>query len=85
VTGDVLFVNRFMDVPAAQQAPGEGDCEFYAGEGYEELEIQGAYGSIAPNASVNWTVRWYLRPLADPSIASVGNAAIVTLVRDLVK
>lgn len=84
-SSSLLLVKRFMDVPVAQQAPGEGDCEFYAGNGYVELENQGAYGSLPANGSVSWTVRWYIRNLSDPSIATVGNAAIVTMVRDVIK
>jgi hypothetical protein len=81
----LLLVKRFMDVPVAELAPGEGDCEFYAGNGYVELENQGAYGSVAANGSLSWTVRWYLRNLSDPSIATVGNASLVSMVRDVIK
>ncbi|MGC4091488.1 MAG: DUF4380 domain-containing protein [Polyangiaceae bacterium] len=85
VSTDLLFVKKFPDVPVANQAPGEGDSEFYAGNGYEELEVQGPYQSLAAGASLTWTVRWYLRKLTDTSIATVGNAALATMVRDVVK
>jgi hypothetical protein len=85
VSGNLLFVKRYADVPAAQAAPGEADTEFYAGEGYVEIEPQGAYQNLQPGASLMWTVRWYVRQLADPSIADVGNAALVSMARDVIK
>lgn len=53
--------------------------------GYVEIEPQGAYEPLHPGASLMWTVRWYVRRLTDPSIATVGNAALAALVRDVVK
>lgn len=87
VSGDLLHVKRFKDIPAVQAAPGEADVEIYAGgsDGYVEVEPQGAYEPLQPGASLTWTVRWYVRRLVEPSIATVGSAALVTLVRDVVK
>jgi hypothetical protein len=85
VSGNLLFVKRFADVPAAMQAPGEGDSEFYAGPGYVEVEPQGAYQNLAAGATLSWTVRWYVRQLADASIATVGSTALATLARDVIK
>jgi hypothetical protein len=88
VDGDLLLVKSFGDTALAQAAPGEAEIEIYANAGhtYVEVENQGAYVSLAPGASATWTVRWILRKLdltATP--ASAGNAALLDLVRSLVK
>ena len=88
VDGDLLLVKSFADTPTSQAAPGEAEIEIYANAGhtYVEVENQGAYVSLAPGAATTWTVRWILRKLdlaATP--ASVGSAALVDLVRSLVK
>jgi hypothetical protein len=85
VSGNVLFVKKFADTPEAMLAPNEGDAEIYAGKGYVEIEPQGPYTTLPPGMSLTWTVRWYVRELADPSMATVGNAALVQLVRDVVE
>jgi hypothetical protein len=85
VEGALLFVKSYADVPAGGAAPGEADAELYAGAGYEELEPQGAYRRLQPGASLTWTVRWYVRGLPDPSMASVGNGALVALARSIVR
>jgi hypothetical protein len=85
VSGGVLFVKSYADVPAGGAAPGEADAELYAGAGYEEIEPQGAYRRLDPGASLTWTVRWHVRALPDPSMASVGNAGLVALARDTVR
>jgi hypothetical protein len=86
VTSDLLYIKRFPNITEAQMAPGEGEVAFYIGadDAYIELEPQGAHESIAPGASISWKVRWYVRRLSDPSIATQGNAALVTMVRDIV-
>ena len=88
VDGDLLLVKSFGDTSLAQAAPGEAEIEVYANADhtYVEVENQGAYGRLAPGASINWTVRWILRKLdlaATP--ASAGSAALLDLVRSLVK
>jgi hypothetical protein len=85
VSGGVLFVKSYPDVPAGEAAPGEADTELYAGAGYEEIEPQGAYQRLDPGASLTWTVRWYLRALPDPNIATAGNAGLVALARATVR
>jgi hypothetical protein len=87
VDGDLLLVKAFGNTPAAQAAPGEAEIELYtdAAHTYIEVENQGAYASLAPGASSQWTVRWFLRKL-DPSISvQVGSADLVSAVRMLVK
>jgi hypothetical protein len=85
VSGNLLFIKRYADVPAGQAAPGEGDAELYAGEGYEEIEAQGVYQNMQPGASLTWTVRWYVRELSDPTMGRVGNAALTAMVREVIK
>lgn len=85
VSGDLLFVKRFPDVKVAETAPNEGDAEIYAGKGYVEIEAQGPVKTLATGASLEWTVRWYVRKLPDPTMASVGNAALVALVRETIQ
>jgi hypothetical protein len=88
VDGDLLLVKSFGDTLPAQAAPGEAEIELYADAAhtYVEVENQGAYVNLAPGAATTWTVRWMLRKLdlaATP--AGVGSAALVDLVRSLVK
>jgi Domain of unknown function (DUF4380) len=83
----LILIKKFPDVAAANLAPGEGDVEVYTDHGhtYIELETQGAYGSIAPQASVSWTTTWWLKRLPADVPATAGNAALVKLVRDTVQ
>jgi len=88
VDGDLLLVKSFGDTLPSQAAPGEGEIEIYANAGhtYVEVENQGAYVNLAPGAATTWTVRWILRRLDLASTpASAGSAALVDLVRSLVK
>jgi hypothetical protein len=86
VSGDLLFVKAFADIPADKAAPGEAEIEIYtdAGHRYIEVENQGACVPLAPGAALTWTVRWFLRRI-DPSMATVGNAALLGTVRALVR
>ncbi len=74
---DVLFIKRFVDVPAASFAPKEGDIEIYPGSDYLELEVQGAYTQLNGGDSIPWTVQW--RAVAIPSTVSVtaGSATLL--------
>jgi Domain of unknown function (DUF4380) len=62
----VVFVKTFVDVPAARQAPGEGEIELFVhpdalpNKRYLELEVQGPYAAIPPGGSSAWRTRWYL-------------------------
>jgi hypothetical protein len=58
--GTRLFVKSWADVPADEQAPGEGEVEFYDGDTNVELENQGRYGPVAPGESITYKVRWSL-------------------------
>lgn len=58
----LLLVKSFEDIAADQAAPGEAEIQVYANPGktFVEIEEQGPYTSLAPGASLDWTVRWYL-------------------------
>lgn len=56
----LLFVKKFQDLKVGQAAPAEAEIQAYANPGktFVEIEEQGAYTTLAPGASVSWTVRW---------------------------
>lgn len=56
----LLFVKKFQDLKAGQAAPAEAEIQAYANPGktFVEIEEQGAYTTLAPGASLSWTVRW---------------------------
>ena len=58
----LLFVKCFDDIEAAQAAPREAEIQIYVnvGKTYVEIENQGAYTTLEPGDSLDWTVRWYL-------------------------
>ncbi len=84
-SGGLLFVKKFSDVPPVSQAPGESEIElFVSGDrAYVELENQGAYAPLAPAASLQWTVRWYLVQTPPGVDAAVGSAELVAFVDGL--
>ncbi|HXX66607.1 MAG TPA: hypothetical protein VEK07_05475 [Polyangiaceae bacterium] len=76
--GDVLFVNRFVDLPPELHAPGHGEVEVYANDLYVEVEVQGPYAVIAPGArSLPWAVRWHLKRLPPEVATAVGSASLL--------
>ncbi|HEY4106359.1 MAG TPA: hypothetical protein VGM44_20810 [Polyangiaceae bacterium] len=81
--GDLILVKSFSDIPAGAAASGEAEIEIYSSQKYVEVEQQGAVTMLAPGASLNWTVRWYVRKMASP--ATVGSADLVTYVQNLIK
>ena len=58
----LLLVKAFEDIAAGQAAPGEAESQVYANPGKTFVEIaeQGPCTTLAPGASLDWTVRWYL-------------------------
>ena len=58
----LLFIKKFQDLKAGQAAPAEAEIQIYANSGktFLEIENQGAYTTLQPGASLDWTVRWYL-------------------------
>jgi hypothetical protein len=64
--GDLLLVQAWADVPASENAVGEGEDEFYTDPNftYEEVENQGPYAPIGAGSRAEWTVRWTITALA---------------------
>ena len=58
----LLLVKKFPDLNPSQPAPAEAEIQVYVdmGETFIELESQGAYTSLNPGESLNYTVKWYL-------------------------
>jgi len=83
----VVFIKKFGDVPMAQIAPREGDVELYTNRlhTYIELENQGSYASIAPGASISWTVTWFLKRLPAGINATPGDPTLAPFVRDSIR
>jgi hypothetical protein len=82
---NLVFITAFADTAKADQAPGEGEVEMYLSANYEEVELQGPYASIDPNASSSWPVRFYLRPLPSGASATVGDTTLADFVNGLPK
>jgi hypothetical protein len=91
VTGDrTLLVLRFEDLDPDDSPTGESEIELYTGSphvagDYVEIEPQGRKQLLAPSQSLTWTVRFYLRALPADLTATVGNAALVDLVRSILR
>lgn len=62
--GKLLFIKKFQDLKAGEEAPAEAEIQIYANPGktFVEVEEQGPYTTLEDGASVSWTVRWYLLP-----------------------
>lgn len=71
----LLFIKRYPDISPAQFAPNEAEIELYASPGgnYIEIEQQGAYTTIPPMLSVDWSVTWYLQHIDAKNIIGPGN------------
>ena len=77
LSGKLLLI-KYPDVPSSAFAPTEGDTEIFPGDGYIELESQGAYGSLAANANVSWTVQWRVVAIPGNVTASAGSATLAS-------
>jgi hypothetical protein len=82
-----LLVKTFAVAPRAEQAPGEAQIEIYASPAhtYVEVEVQGAYRTIAPGAALSWRVVWLARKLPAGDRAHRRNAALLAFVRGVVE
>ena len=87
VDGDALLVKTFAVVPRAAQAPGEAQIELYAtpAHTYVEVEVQGAYETIAPGGTLTWQVVWLVRRLPAEVPRAVGSAALLDFIRGIVE
>lgn len=86
VDGDALLVKTFSPVPRASHAPGEAQIEIYANpiHTYIEVEVQGAYETIAPGAALVWKVVWLVRHVPADLPVRAGSAPLLAHVRALV-
>jgi len=86
VDGDALLVKTFPVVPRAAHAPGEAQIEIYANPShtYIEVEVQGAYETVAPGAALVWQIVWLVRHLPPELPVAVGSAPLLAHVRALV-
>jgi hypothetical protein len=87
INNDMVFIKKWKDVPFEKNAPGEGEVEIYANpdKSYIEIEPQGPYYLLAPNAGTNWEVKWYLRSLPKGLKVEVGNTELIDFVRGVIK
>lgn len=86
VTGDVLLIQSFTDLPASAAVPGDGEVEIFAQTaadgGYVEVENQGAYLELAPEASLSHTVTWIVRRVPANVVVEVGSPTLLAFVRE---
>jgi hypothetical protein len=80
----LLFVKKFQDLKAGQAAPAEAEIQAYANPGktFVEIEEQGAYTTLAPGATLSWTVRW---SLVRTDLAPVPSKALLKQAKKLAK
>jgi hypothetical protein len=78
VLGSSLFLKKYTDVPASQQATGEGEVCVYPGTSWIEYEIQGAYTSIAANGTLPWKVQWKIVKIPSSVTINAGSATLAT-------
>ena len=77
----LLLIKTFNDLKAKKAAPGEAEIQVYVNRGktYVELESQGAYTTLKPGQSLDWTVTWRMLPYDGPASPS---AALLQMVRN---
>ncbi len=87
VSGGVLLLKVFEDVPVSGQFDTEGEIEVYSApdDAYVELEQQAARQTVAAGeTSTPWTVHWYVRTVPAEVDESVGSESLVSWVREVV-
>jgi len=90
VNDGLILIKKFPDIPFEQNAPKEGEIEWYASpvaanKSYVEIEHQGAYEELQPGQSSNWKVEWFLRKLPPDIKPEAGNLALADYVRKIVR
>jgi hypothetical protein len=80
-----LLIKEFESVAEDEQAPGEAAVELFASGlcDYIEIEQQGSYRELAPQASRTWRVVWLLVALPAELHVTVGNTRLVHFVREV--
>jgi len=82
----ILFIKTFPDVLPDQTAPGEAEVEFYMDPNlpYVELEQQGVFTNLEPDAVITWEVMWYLREFPDNISNQPGSKGLQRQVRKII-
>lgn len=63
----LVLMKKFQDLSPSEPAPDEAEIQVYVHQGkvYVELESQGAYVTLKPGESTDWSVRWYVKTLQE--------------------
>lgn len=87
VTGDIVLVKKFMDVPAGAAATGEAEIELFVSgtSAYIEVEQQGAVQTLAAGGMLTWPVTWIARRLPAGLTPAAGSQELVDFVQSLVQ
>jgi hypothetical protein len=82
VNNGIIFIKYFKDEPKELAAPSEAEIEVYTNPSktYVEVEVQGAYATLKPGASLTWTVFWYIKKLPKMKV-EMGSQKLIDFVR----
>jgi len=86
VNNGIIFIKYFKDEPKELAAPSEAEIEVYTNpdKTYVEVEVQGAYTTLKPGASLTWTVFWYIKKLPKIKIEN-GSQQLIDFVRNQIQ
>jgi hypothetical protein len=85
---NLVLIKTFPDIRPGQAATAEAEIEIYSApsaKNYVEVENQGAISDIPAGGAMEWTVRWYVRMLPPTIRATVGNADLVSFVKETIR
>jgi hypothetical protein len=87
VLNNMIFVKKFPVIQSDKAAPNEQNVELYVNKEktYVELENQGIYQKLNMGDYLTYNVKWYARRLPTALKIEIGNEALVTYVRNLIK
>lgn len=76
--GGNLFLKKFTDTPATQQAPGDGEIGVYPGPAnFLEFEVQGPYTAIAASGTLPWPMKWKVIKIPSSVTIAVASPTLV--------
>ena len=86
VNNGIIFIKYFKDEPKELAAPSEAEIEVYTNpdKTYVEVEVQGAYTTLMPGASLTWTVFWYIKKLPKMKVET-GSQKLIDFVRNQIQ
>lgn len=86
VNNGIIFIKSFTDQPRELAAPSEAEIEVYTNpdKTYVEVEVQGAYTTLKPGASLTWSVFWYIKKLPKIKIEN-GSQQLIDFVRNQIQ